>query len=172
MKKVIFGLSVGTNGVSVYAHSASFFPCLLAHRRPISTWTHIAVVVTGSRPSLYINGELAQVGLKSDRKLYLYASSVGASGSNSSPYTGDLDEMRFYSKSLSAEEVKLIYDAERDRNRCFRMEARSPLGYFWTLDGTVQAASNDTFRTVTGLAGSNTVSFVSCDQEGLYFRHA
>lgn len=166
------GLSVGTNGVSVYAHDASFFPCLLAHRRPITTWTHITIVVKDSTPTLYINGELAEVGLKSERSLHLFASVIGARDDGNSPYIGDLDEIRFYSKSLSTSEIKLIYDSERDRNRCFRAEARSPLGYFWTHDGTAAKNSTDTFRVVAGLAGKSTISFVSCDEEGLYLRHA
>jgi hypothetical protein len=50
------GISVGTNGVSVYEHSDNYMPAVLVYPQPVSGWTHIAVVYDDRKPRLYING--------------------------------------------------------------------------------------------------------------------
>jgi hypothetical protein len=59
------GVSVGTNGVSVFEHSDVYLPSLLVYDAPIIGWTHIAVVYQSNQPSLYINGLLVRTGLVS-----------------------------------------------------------------------------------------------------------
>src|SRR5215471_2375658 len=59
------GVSVGTNGVSVFEHGADYLPSLLVYEGAISGWTHVAVVYANRQPSLYINGALARTGLTS-----------------------------------------------------------------------------------------------------------
>jgi hypothetical protein len=53
------GLAVGRNGAYVIERSGSQSPAVVVVRRPISGWTHFAVVYRDGVPSLYIDGQLA-----------------------------------------------------------------------------------------------------------------
>jgi len=61
------GVSVGTNGIGVYEHGASYLPCLLSYEASISGLTNIIVVYNNRQPFLYVNGVLVKVGLQSNR---------------------------------------------------------------------------------------------------------
>lgn len=69
------GLAVGRNGIFVIERSSDASPAVLVHEAPISGWTHVAVVYRDGQPSLFVNGELARLGLKSGRRVH---SGVGA----------------------------------------------------------------------------------------------
>ncbi len=61
------GVSVGTNGISVFEHAAGYMPSLLVYDGAVNQWTHIVVVYTNKQPSLYVNGSLVRTGLTSSR---------------------------------------------------------------------------------------------------------
>ena len=44
------GISVGTNGISVYEHSAGYMPCLLSHAETITSFTQVTIVYTSKQP--------------------------------------------------------------------------------------------------------------------------
>src|SRR5688500_7648638 len=54
------GISIGTNGVSVYEAAGDYIPAVLVYAQPIKGWTHIAVVYRERRPFLYVNGDLVR----------------------------------------------------------------------------------------------------------------
>ena len=56
------GVSVGTNGISVYEHATDYMPSTLVYDTPISGWTHVAVVYNNGQPNLYINGTWVRTG--------------------------------------------------------------------------------------------------------------
>ena len=80
-------------------------------------WYHVAVTRSESSLDIYIDGELKntqeaaapmnqsteplRIGVLSENPGYYY------------PYFGDLDEIRIYSKVLSADEIKALYDTEK-----------------------------------------------------------
>ncbi|MBU0752484.1 MAG: LamG domain-containing protein [Gammaproteobacteria bacterium] len=111
------GISVGTNGVSVYEHAASYMPALLSWTGAVSGWTHVAVVYQARQPRLYINGSLVATGLTST-----YANvhpglrgtgdpsdnDGGAGGGRWGWYSGGLDEFRIYDGALNAGQVAAI----------------------------------------------------------------
>jgi hypothetical protein len=108
------GVSVGTNGVSVFEHSYAYLPSLLVYDAPIVGWTHIAVVHQNRQATLYINGVLVRTGLVSGTDSYP-STSLGE-GSNGPGlyygyYAGLLDEVSIYSRALSPSEVQAIYNA-------------------------------------------------------------
>ncbi|MDT5014136.1 MAG: hypothetical protein QOD39_296, partial [Mycobacterium sp.] len=98
------GVSVGTNGVSVYESGASYMPALLVYPAPISGWTHIAVVYKNKQPSLYVNGTLVRVGLTSPR-LTVHAVPTDIGGNTAGYYDGWLDEVRIHDTALSAANI-------------------------------------------------------------------
>lgn len=59
------GLAVGRNGAYVIERSSDRSPAVVVVQRPISGWTHFAVVYRDGVPSLYIDGELAGEGTAS-----------------------------------------------------------------------------------------------------------
>ncbi|EGD80794.1 hypothetical protein PTSG_11716 [Salpingoeca rosetta] len=174
-----FGISAGTNGVSVYAHDANYLPCLLAHRRSISDWTHVVVRMEASQPSMFINGEFAEIGVKADRVVHVYAAYLGSapfSHFKSPQYVGDLDELRVYDRKLTDDEIRELYTAERTRDECFFLQSFDAPDARWDVDADddmtiiTSSSSTSTFRAVTGFAGTRTIALESCQREGLFVR--
>jgi hypothetical protein len=59
------GLAVGRNGLFVVERSNEACPAVLVAPRPVSGWTHVAVVYRGGQPRLYVDGKLVREGLAS-----------------------------------------------------------------------------------------------------------
>jgi hypothetical protein len=101
------GISVGTNGISVFEHSANYLPSILVWNATVTGWTHVAVVYTSRQPRLYVNGALVRTGLTST---YIVHPSADMSG----PYgyfSGGVDEVGIYNRALAANEIQAIYNA-------------------------------------------------------------
>ena len=64
------GLAVGRNGIFVVERAWDSCPAVLVAERPVSGWTHVAVVYRDGTPSLYVNGEFVREGLRSGKKIY------------------------------------------------------------------------------------------------------
>lgn len=105
------GVSVGTNGVSVFEHGNTYLPSLLVHNAVLTNWTHIAVVYQARQPRLYLNGVLVRTGLTSGRTSYP-STLLGERGMGYGYYAGALDEVSIYNRSLSAEEIEAIYSSK------------------------------------------------------------
>ncbi|MDO9467253.1 MAG: LamG-like jellyroll fold domain-containing protein [Thiobacillus sp.] len=111
------GVSVGTNGISVYEHAAGYMPPLLVWSGAVSGWTHVAVVYQSRQPRLYVNGALVATGLTST-----YANvhpglrtsggtptnDGGLGGGNWGWFSGGIDEFRVYDGALDAAGVASI----------------------------------------------------------------
>src|SRR4029078_1810271 len=59
------GVSVGTNGISVFEHTHGYLPSPLVYNKELSGWFHVVVVYINKQPSLYVNGTLVHTGVKS-----------------------------------------------------------------------------------------------------------
>jgi hypothetical protein len=104
------GVSVGTNGVSVFELGSAYNPALLVYDTAITNWAHIAVVYSNQQPSLYLNGALVRVGLTSTRSSYP-STCLGEAGLGFGYYAGLLDEVSIYNRALSATEIAAIYNS-------------------------------------------------------------
>lgn len=111
------GVSVGTNGVSVYEHAASYMPALLVWPGAVSGWTHVAVVYQAKQPRLYINGAHVATGLTStyaNVRPGLRSSGGtphndgGVGGGHWGWFNGGIDEFRIYDGALDAFQVATI----------------------------------------------------------------
>jgi N-acetylneuraminic acid mutarotase len=103
------GVSVGTNGVSIFEHGDFYLPSLLVYEAPIFGWTHVAVVYTNKQPSLYVNGSFVRTGLKSLRAAVFPSATLG--GSSYGYFAGLLDEVSIYDRALTPDEIASIYNA-------------------------------------------------------------
>jgi len=108
------GISVGTNGISVYEHGASYLPALLVYTTTINSPVHFVVVYTNKQPSLYLNGSLVRTGLTSTKEtVYNISTQIGSFGYGN--YSGDIYQVRFYNKSLTSDEVSQNFRATKNR---------------------------------------------------------
>ena len=111
------GVSVGTNGISVYENSSGYFPALLVYETNITDWVNVAVVYNNKTPSLFIDGVLVKTGLSSFKTVHpsagygdIYSNQSGGfgggrDGSNYNHFGGWLDEIRYYDRALTSEEI-------------------------------------------------------------------
>jgi predicted Ser/Thr protein kinase len=104
------GVSVGTNGISVFELKDYYLPSLLVYDAPITGWTHVAVAYSNRVPSLYVNGVLVRTGLTSPVHS-CPGTCLGGDGSGYGGYSGLLDEVSIYNRPLSDGEIQAIYDA-------------------------------------------------------------
>ena len=98
------GVSVGTNGVSVYEHGSSYMPAIAVYDGPISGWNHIAVTYTNRQPRIYINGVLQATGSTSPKTTVYGPTQIGFGYYGE--FDGTLDQVRIFSRSLNVEEIK------------------------------------------------------------------
>jgi alpha-tubulin suppressor-like RCC1 family protein len=102
------GVSVGTNGVSVYEHGDGYMPALAVYNGAIGTdWVHVVVVVENQTPKIYVNGVLKHTGLKSTRPKSLAPTTLGYGSYGA--FKGRIDEAALYNKVLTAAEIEQKY---------------------------------------------------------------
>jgi hypothetical protein len=103
------GVSVGTNGVSVFEHGPSYAPSPLVYNATIAGWTHIAVVYENRTPRLYLNGVLVRIGLQSSQSVS--PSKMFGDYFGYGAYKGLLDDIGLYDRALSSADVAAIFAA-------------------------------------------------------------
>lgn len=99
------GVSVGTNGVSVYEHTAFHLPSTLVYNTNITKWTHIAIVYNEKVPFLYINGELKKRGWKSSKD-NVYASGIIGGLESFGCFVGEIKEVRIWDHARTQRQIK------------------------------------------------------------------
>jgi hypothetical protein len=110
------GISIGTNGVSVYEHAPEYMPALLVSTTPISSTlaTHIVVLYINKQPSLYINGIFNKVGLISPRtNVFATATSIGRG--QYGHFQGVIHSVKVYNRALTPSEILQNYNGMRGR---------------------------------------------------------
>ncbi|MBN9689600.1 MAG: hypothetical protein J0M24_05125 [Verrucomicrobia bacterium] len=140
------GVSVGTNGVSVFFHGDNILTSALVYATNLTGWHHLAVVVEGARPVLYVDGSLARVGLGMTEILHPSAD-VSTSNSNSGnygPFPGSISDLRIWNYNRSADDIAA--------NRFRRLTgAEAGLAGLWRIDdGEGNTASNATVESQPG----------------------
>ena len=98
------GLSLGTNGLSVYEHGDGYMPALAVLTAPFAS----AIQVLGVRyldktPDLYWQGVAASHGLRSSRGAVTAPTTLGAGAYGA--WYGDLSEMFIFTRALSEAEM-------------------------------------------------------------------
>ena len=102
--KAGMGISMGTNGVSVYEHTASYVPALAVYEGSFGTdWNYIAVTYTNKQPRIYVNGILVRTGLTSPKTTVYAPKRLGAIAYGW--FKGEVSGVRIWDRSLSEVEV-------------------------------------------------------------------
>ncbi|MBU0456920.1 MAG: LamG domain-containing protein, partial [Nanoarchaeota archaeon] len=107
------GISVGTNGISVFELSQDYMPSPLVYDATITGWNHVVVVYTNRQPKLYLNGVLVRTGQTSSYTIHP-SIDLGEVGAGYGYFKGILDEVRLWNRSLSAEQVLALYNNRTD----------------------------------------------------------
>ena len=105
------GVSVGTNGVAVYALNSSAFALCVFAVEHINDWSLITVVVRNNRPFIYINGHLAAAGDASQAILPIHFRPAALGGSGHGAYEGWLASVTVYDRALDAGQVRGLHTA-------------------------------------------------------------
>jgi len=101
------GLSIGTNGVSVYEHGSNYMPATAVYATELGDdWNHIMIVYDKKRPTIYLNGRAVLTGLSSPRAIV--NSPIQFGGMAYGYFEGLMDEVRIYNRVLSAAEIKKL----------------------------------------------------------------
>ena len=106
------GVSVGTNGISVFEHGSGHLPSLLVHNMTISDWTHIVVVYDNKVPKLYVNGVFIKNGVTSTRTSVFPAHTLGDGSNSYGLFNGYVDEYGVWAEALTAAEILQIYERQ------------------------------------------------------------
>lgn len=101
----VAGISLGTNGVSVFEHSATDRICVVNYSVPIFDSVHVAVVVTAGQAAVYLNGELVKRGNFVSRRLHPSADLGLSLGATKGAFAGELDEVRVWKVARTAGEI-------------------------------------------------------------------
>ncbi len=75
-------------------------------------WTHVTISMNGSTASMYINGEFSH---SKSYSSYSFSTNFNIARGNGYHWNGVVDDVRFYSRALSASEVSTLYAQTKDR---------------------------------------------------------
>jgi hypothetical protein len=135
------GLSIGTNGVSVYEHGSDYMPATAVYETELGDdWNHIMIVYDNKRPTIYLNGRAVVTGFSSPRAVV--SAPIQFGGMAYGYFEGMMDEVRIYNRVLSPAEVK-------------KLAARSKA---WSPDPPDGAIYLDTWITLSWSPGDFAVS--------------
>lgn len=110
------GVSVGTNGVSVYEHSDGYMPPLLVYETTINSPINIVVNYTNKQPSLYLNSQFIKNGFTSPRtNVRMTTDTFGKDTSNYGFFNGVIYSIKCYNRALSPSEILQNYNATKKR---------------------------------------------------------
>lgn len=155
---VTLGVSVGTNGVSVYEHGSNYMPPLLVWQGTITNWTHIAVTYTNKTPKLYVNGVLVRTGLTSPQatcypalgagNYYSGSQFGGIGGGYYGMYQGEADEFRLWSTVRSQEQIQANLGNEYS-------STGDGLEAYYKFNHGIASGNNTGISTATDYSGNN-----------------
>ena len=105
------GLSVGTNGLSVYELASSYMPPLAVYSNAIgSGWNFVTVTYLNRLPKIYCNGSLVCTGLTTTRSPVYAPYRIGGQQSAGYGYfSGLMDEIRISSVARSSNWIWAAY---------------------------------------------------------------
>ncbi len=107
------GVSVGTNGISVYEHGDAYLPPLAVYNATIGeAFHHIYIVYTNKQATIYLNGDAVHTGLTSSKSLVFAPYRI--IGGSYGVFQGIVDEINILNISLSDSAIKIKYHSEID----------------------------------------------------------
>lgn len=140
-EQVMVGIAVGTDGVQVVEHFNGIHdgnviihsPVVLNYATSLDDWTHVAVVYKKRKPTLYINGEFAKVGLMSEFLGVHPGLQLGGGEVNGTQnyFGGTIDEFRVWSYARAQPQIlqdknNSLTGAESEMLLLYRFDGQQP----------------------------------------------
>ncbi|MCK5083210.1 MAG: DUF2341 domain-containing protein, partial [Candidatus Omnitrophica bacterium] len=162
------GLSVGTNGISVYEHGESYLPAIAVYSSSIgSDWNYILVVYDSKQPTIYLNGVAVHTGLTSPRPTVYVHSKIG--GGSYGHLNGIIDEARISSTARTAGWIATTYNNQDAPSTFMGFEDEEGNTVTWDGGGGVDTDwstaanwTNDTVPTAGDIAVFDNTSDNNC----------
>jgi hypothetical protein len=99
------GVSIGTNGITIFEHGDNYLPPVLTMDTPLQGWNHVTVVYRDKQPTLYLNGVYQKAGYKSTKTV---RPAFGLGGPNYGSYKGKLADICVYARPLTDAEIQAL----------------------------------------------------------------
>lgn len=103
------GVCAGTNGIVVFEYANQFVaPVIVYNQDLVNGWYNICVSVSNNgSPNLYVNGNLAAVGLSTGReKIFTLFDMTGRSDT---AFSGAIDDIGIWNTALTSSQVSQLY---------------------------------------------------------------
>ena len=101
------GLSIGTNGITVYEHGSDYMPATAVYETELGDeWNHVMIVYNDKQPTIYLNGQAVHTGFSSPRAIVY--SPIQFGGMAYGYFEGLMDEVRIYDRALSPAEIRKL----------------------------------------------------------------
>jgi hypothetical protein len=94
------GLSLGTNGVSVYEHGSGYMPPTAVYNATMSGYKIVDVKYVSRQPTIYVNGTFVRQGLVSARSVVYGPQGIGYT-STYGPFDGQVAELIIFNTVLN-----------------------------------------------------------------------
>ncbi|WP_191560577.1 glycosyltransferase [Metabacillus idriensis] len=124
------GISIGSNGVSVYEQSMQSLTAMLVYETKITSWTHIAVVYKKKTPSLYINGKFVKTGLSSSMDYIFPTGKFGGFPPNDL-FKGTLKNIKIWKEPLTEKQILIAMNqypnTQETRFFSFKKQMKAPI---------------------------------------------
>jgi len=148
------GVSVGTNGISVYEHGNGYLAARATYAASLGTaWHHVAVTYTNRVATIYLDGQPVDASTTSPRPHVTSSLAVGTG--TYGDYEGHIDEVAVYSTALDTARIAGHYAAGFDTTTSVASGTGINADGKFTLDGAPHRIRVD-YKNPTG-AGSVTL---------------
>ena len=98
------GLSLGTNGASVYEHGSGYMPALSVVAAAVQGLAVVTVNYSNRQPALTVNGTLSSPGVQSSRSTVTAPVEIGAGSYGA--FAGDVAEILVFDRTLTEAEAR------------------------------------------------------------------
>jgi hypothetical protein len=127
------GISVGTNGISVYEHGSGYLPPLAVYDHAIgSDFNHVSVVYYDRRPTIFLNGEPVHAGQTSGKNPIYSPGGIG--GHSYGYFPGKIGTVRYINSAPTPDRVKTNYINESDNLFMYESGTASGTETLWLDD--------------------------------------
>ncbi len=127
------GLSLGTNGASVYEHGSGYMPALAVLTAPLTGLSIVSVNYSNRQPTLTVNGTLSAQGAQSSRSAVTAPVEIGAGSYGA--FAGDVAEILVFDRTLSDGEARGVEEFFRAKYGVMFPEARRHTNFSLDKDG-------------------------------------
>ena len=148
-----------------YMNSSTNFHRINITTIDLNSWYHFAVTYNGTDFKVYVDGILNATITGTFFGFGTYPTVIGAAQFNALTYDGLIDNVRIYNRTLTLEEIELIYDSEKTISISSNLTSDS---LTWpTLNFSVNVSINSNWDEQPNCTIIDNVSWVNCSPSSI-----